>query len=96
MSTNSTWIYKNQSLALTLDAGRDLTGSTITYLVKNPYGYTTEVATTFVSSTDGTVIHSFSTGELNVPGQWIIKVNEEGESWPGHNYYLYVRERWET
>ncbi len=96
MSTNSTWVYKNQSIDITLGAGRDLSGTTITYLVKNPYGYSTDTPTTFVSSTAGTVIHSFSTGDLDVGGQWVIKIYEEGEQIPGHNYYLYVRERWES
>jgi hypothetical protein len=96
MSTNSTWIYKNQELSITLDAGRDITGTTITYLVKDPYGYTTDTPTTFVSSTAGTVIHTFSTGYFNKAGQWTIKINEEGTQTPGHNYYLYIRERWES
>lgn len=94
-SSQGGFYYKNQALIVTLLSGRDIsTGDTHKLLIKNPYGYTTEVTSTY-NTTDGKIRAEFSTGYFNVVGQWVLKAFDEGEQIQGENAYLYINERWE-
>src|SRR4030042_3845122 len=89
-------IYEGQKFTLILDAGRELdTSSTFVFKCLKPDGNTTELNTTIVSDTAGTVAHEFTTGELTPNGQWIIKIYDTLNDILGQNYYLYVDEEFE-
>lgn len=93
-------IFVGQELELTLTCKDndgtvlDLSGKTPHFLIRDPSGNVTTDTSPTVGSTAGTVMHAFSTGDIDEQGTWQNKVMLSTNDIPSTRYTFTAYSIW--